>query len=103
MVSTVLGWSYFGEKALQYLGGTRLILPYRVLWVIMVFVGCVISKSSIVWNFADLANGLMALPNLICMVGLSGVLVAETRYYLWEKRLFEVDKTVQNDQDSEKN
>ena len=78
-------------------------MPYRVLWIIVVFVGCVIPKSSIVWNFADLANGLMALPNLICMVGLSGVLVAETRYYLWEKRLFEVDKTVQNDQDSEKN
>ena len=103
VVSTVLGWSYFGERALEYLGGRRLIMPYRVLWIIVVFVGCVIPKSSIVWNFADLANGLMALPNLICMVGLSGVLVAETRYYLWEKRLFEVDKTVQNDQDSEKN
>ncbi len=91
VVSTVLGWSYFGEKALQYLGGARLILPYRVLWVIMVFVGCVIPKSSIVWNFADFANGLMALPNLICMVGLTGVLVSQTRYYLWQKRLDEVD------------
>lgn len=91
VVSTVLGWSYFGEKALQYLGGARLILPYRVLWVIMAFVGCVIPKSSIVWNFADFANGLMALPNLICMVGLTGVLVSQTRYYLWQKRLDEVD------------
>lgn len=93
VVSTVLGWSYFGEKALQYLGGKRLILPYRVLWVIMAFVGCVIPKSSIVWNFADFANGLMALPNLICMVGLTGVLVSQTRHYLWQNRLDEVDTT----------
>ncbi|MBR5887799.1 MAG: sodium:alanine symporter family protein [Akkermansia sp.] len=93
VVSTVLGWSYFGEKALQYLGGSRLVLPYRALWVVMVFVGCVIPKSSIVWNFADIANGLMAIPNLICMVGLSGVLISQTRYYLWQNRLDEVDTT----------
>ena len=106
VVSTILGWSYFGERALEYLGGRRLIYPYRVLWVIIAFAGCVIPKSSIVWNFADLANGLMALPNLICMIGLSGVLVAETRYYLWEKRLFEVDPTLiseKNNENSEKN
>ena len=98
-----LGWSYFGERALEYLGGRRLITPYRILWVVVAFIGCVIPKSSIVWNFADLANGLMALPNLICMIGLSGVLVAETRYYLWEKRLYEVDKSLLNDENSEKN
>ncbi len=92
VVSTLLGWSYFGERALEYLGGTRLITPYRVLWVIAVFVGCVIPKSSIVWNFADIANALMALPNLICMIGLSGVLVAETRHYLWHNRLDEKDE-----------
>ena len=106
VISTVLGWSYFGERALEYLGGRRLIYPYRVLWVIVAFVGCVIPKSSIVWNFADFANGLMALPNLICMVGLSGVLVAETRKYLWEKRLYEVDETLisgKNGENSEKN
>ncbi len=93
VISTVLGWSYFGEKSLQYLGGARLILPYRILWVIAAFVGCVIPKSSIVWNFADLANGLMAIPNLICMIGLSGVLISQTRYYLWQNRLDEVDET----------
>ncbi len=92
VISTVLGWSYFGERALEYLGGHRLITPYRVLWVIAAFVGCIIPKSSIVWNFADLANGLMALPNLICMIGLSGVLVAETRHYLWGNRLDEKDE-----------
>ena len=82
VISTVLGWTYYGEKALQYPGGTRLIKPYRILWVVMVFIGCVIPKSSIVWNFADLTNGLIAIPNLICMIGLSGVLVAQTRYYV---------------------
>ncbi len=92
VISTLLGWSYFGERALEYLGGARLITPYRVLWVIAVFVGCVIPKSSIVWNFADCANALMALPNLICMIGLSGVLVAETKHYLWGNRLDEKDE-----------
>ena len=93
VISTLLGWSYFGERALQYLGGTRLITPYRVLWVIAVFVGSVIPKSAIVWNFADCANALMAIPNLICMIGLSGVLVTQTRYYLWQHRLDETDST----------
>lgn len=96
VVSTVLGWSYFGEKALEYLGGFRLIKPYRVLWVVAVFVGCVIPQSSIVWNFADCANALMALPNLVCMVGLTPVLLQQTRYYLWQKRLDEVDPDIQN-------
>ena len=93
VISTLLGWSYFGERALQYLGGTRLITPYRILWVIAVFVGCVIPKSSIVWNFADCANALMAIPNLICMIGLSGVLISQTRYYLWQNHLDEIDTT----------
>lgn len=96
VISTLLGWSYFGEKALEYLGGSRLITPYRVLWVIAVFVGSVIPKSSIVWNFADCANALMALPNLICMVGLTPVLLQQTRYYLWQNRLDEVDADIQN-------
>lgn len=94
VISTVLGWSYFGERALEYLGGARLITPYRFIWVIAVFIGCIIPKSSIVWNFADIANGLMALPNLICMVLLSPVLLAETRRFLWQHRLDETDETL---------
>ena len=94
VISTLLGWSYFGERALEYLGGIRFIKPYRVVWVIAVFIGCIIPKSAIVWNFADCANGLMALPNLICMVGLSGVLVAQTRHFLWQNRLNEVDPNI---------
>ena len=91
VVSTLLGWSYFGERALQYLGGVKLITPYRVVWVAAVFVGSVIPKSGIVWNFADCANALMALPNLICLVALTPTLLQQTRHYLWGNRLDEVD------------
>lgn len=92
VVSTVLGWSYFGEKALEYLGGLKLIKPYRFIWVAAVFAGCV-SKIDLVWIFADCANGLMALPNLISLLALSGVLVQQTRYYLWQHRLDEYDES----------
>ena len=78
------------EKALEYLGGIRLITPYRVIWVAAVFTGCV-SKIDLVWVFADCANGLMALPNLISLLALSGVLVQQTRYYLWQHRLDDYD------------
>ncbi len=91
VISTLLGWSYYGERSLQYLGGQKLITPYRILWVIVVFVGCVIPKSSFVWNFADLTNGLMALPNVICMIALSSLLISQTRHYLWNKKLDELD------------
>jgi AGCS family alanine or glycine:cation symporter len=84
--STILGWSYYGEKAAEYLLGPRVVLPYRWLWVAAVMVGSVAALSS-VWAFADLANGLMALPNLAALVLLSGVAVAETRTYLWSGNL----------------
>jgi AGCS family alanine or glycine:cation symporter len=81
--STILGWSYYGEKAAEYLFGERAVMPYRVLWVIAVMIGSVSSLPA-VWSFADVANGLMAVPNLVALIGLSGVAVAETRSYLWE-------------------
>jgi AGCS family alanine or glycine:cation symporter len=81
--STILGWSYYGEKAAEYLFGAVVILPYRLLWVIAVMVGSVASVPA-VWTFADITNGLMAVPNLISLLALSGVIVAETRAYLWE-------------------
>ena len=81
--STILGWSYYGEKAVEYLFGSRAITPYRWLWVAAVLLGSVVSLQS-VWNFADLANALMAVPNLISLIALSPVLVAETRRHLWE-------------------
>jgi alanine or glycine:cation symporter, AGCS family len=84
--STILGWSYYGEKAAEYLFGARVIVPYRVLWVVAVMVGSVTSLHA-VWSFADVANGLMAIPNLVSLIALSGVLVSETRTYLWSDNL----------------
>jgi AGCS family alanine or glycine:cation symporter len=81
--STILGWSYYGEKAAEYLFGGAAVRPYRLLWVVAVMAGSVLSLPA-VWSFADVANGLMAVPNLISLVALSGVLVAETRAHLWE-------------------
>jgi alanine or glycine:cation symporter, AGCS family len=81
--STILGWSYYGEKAAEYLFGARVIAPYRWLWVAAVMVGSVVSLPT-VWSFADVANALMAVPNLISLIVLSPVLVAETKAHLWE-------------------
>ena len=78
--STIIGWSYYGEKAAEYIFGTRIKLMYRILWVIFVFIGSMLSLP-IVWTFADIANGLMAIPNLISLILLSGVLVSETKRY----------------------
>lgn len=85
VLSTILGWSYYGEKAVEYLFGTGSLIPYRTLWVIAVMIGAMVPLST-VWNFADLANGLMAVPNLISLLVLSGVIVAETKRYEREIR-----------------
>ncbi|NPV88074.1 sodium:alanine symporter family protein [Coprothermobacteraceae bacterium] len=87
--STILGWSYYAEKAVEYLFGKKAILPYRILWVIAVFFGSVWSLS-FVWDLADLLNGLMCLPNIVSLFALSGVLVSETQKYLWSGRVDEV-------------
>lgn len=92
VISTLVGWSYFGEKALEYMGGHKAILPYRILWVAIVYIGCT-TKNNIVWNFADCANALMAIPNLIALLLLSGIIVKETRHYLWNNKLDEIDIT----------
>ena len=84
--STILGWSYYGEKAAEYLFGTKAIMPYRIMWVIAVMVGSV-ATLPVVWNFADIANAMMAIPNLISLIVLSGVLVSETKLYLWDNKI----------------
>jgi AGCS family alanine or glycine:cation symporter len=78
--STILGWSYYGEKAVEYLLGVRAVAPYRWLWVGVVFLGT-IWKSDAVWNFSDMMNGLMAIPNLVALLLLSGVVASETKRY----------------------
>lgn len=86
--STILGWSYYCEKAVEYLFGTKAVMPYRWLWVVAAFIGSVMSLG-LVWDIADVLNGMMAIPNLISLIALSGVLVAETKKYVWEDRLEE--------------
>lgn len=77
--STIMGWAYYGEKCLQYLVKTPIAgTIYRIIFVLFVYVGAT-SSLDLVWTFSDVANGLMAIPNLIGLVGLSGVIVAETR------------------------
>ncbi len=84
VASTIFGWCYYGEKAVEYLLGTYAIEGYRRLWVAAVMVGSVVSLPS-VWSFADIANALMAIPNLISLLALSGVVAAETRAHLWDQ------------------
>ena len=87
-LSTILGWSYYGERAVEYLAGRRFIKWYRIVWVVLCFAGSVMSLD-VVWNIADIMNALMAVPNLISLLLLSGVLARETDYYLWGNRLDE--------------
>ncbi|NIP29221.1 MAG: sodium:alanine symporter family protein, partial [Candidatus Dadabacteria bacterium] len=79
--STLLGWSYYGEKSIEYIFKEKAVMPYRVLFTGVVFVGAVV-KLDLVWTFADVMNGLMAFPNLIGLLGLSRVVLEETKKYL---------------------
>lgn len=82
--STMLAWSYYGERSAEYLFGSRIIAPYRVLWVIAVFVGA-IAQLDFVWLVADVMNALMAIPNLIALILLGPVVFKLTRAYFDEK------------------
>lgn len=81
--STILGWSYYGEKAAEYLWGAVAVKPYRWLWVIAVMTGSVLSLN-IVWSFADITNALMAIPNLVSLLVLNKIIVKDTKEYLWD-------------------
>lgn len=78
--TTILGWSYYGERCAEYLFGVRIITPYRFAWVALVFVGAV-AQLGMVWLVADIMNALMAVPNLIALLLLSGTVFAATRSY----------------------
>lgn len=79
--TTILGWNYYGERCMEYLVGTKGIMPYRIGFIILVGCGAFLKLESI-WILSDIVNGLMAIPNLIALLGLSGVVVAETRKYM---------------------
>lgn len=84
--TTILGWCYYGEMAVEYLKGKRWTRIYRVIYIIVAFLGTVINLS-MVWNLADCMNALMAIPNLISLLLLSGIIVRETKHYLWDDNL----------------
>ena len=84
--STTLGWSYYGERCVEYLKGMRWMLFYRMIYIVSIFVGSVVNLA-LVWNLADCMNALMAIPNLLSLICLSGIIVHETRKYLWRGQL----------------
>ncbi|MDQ0612695.1 AGCS family alanine or glycine:cation symporter [Microbacterium sp. W4I4] len=79
--STILGWSYYGERSLERLVGVKAIMPFRIIFSLVVFIGCTV-QLGVVWAFSDVMNGLMALPNLIGLLVLSGLVARETKKYL---------------------
>ena len=79
--TTILGWSFYGERCTSYLFGDRAILPFRLLWVAMVVFASIAGTSGALWGVADTLNGLMALPNLIALLLLSGTVFKLTRNY----------------------
>ena len=86
--STILGWSYYGESAVNYIEARRTNRFYRILYIVALFFGSIINLD-IIWNIADCMNAFMAIPNLIALLLLSGVAARETRKYLWGNRLDE--------------
>jgi AGCS family alanine or glycine:cation symporter len=86
--STILGWSYYGESAVNYIEARRANRFYRILYIVALFFGSIISLD-IIWNIADAMNAFMAIPNLIALLLLSGVAARETKKYLWGNRLDE--------------
>lgn len=76
--STLLGWCYYGEKCVEYLFGIKAVFPYRIIWTASVYIGAT-THLDIVWHFSDIMNGLMAIPNLISLLLLSGVVVYESK------------------------
>lgn len=78
--TTILGWNYYGERCVEYLFGVKGIMPYRIIFIILIGLGAFL-KLEAIWILADIVNGLMAIPNLIALLGLSGAVVAETKRY----------------------
>lgn len=86
--STAIGWCYYGEKAVEYLSGKKMMLTYRIVYILSVFLGSIVNLT-LVWNIADCMNALMAIPNLLSLLFLSGVIVSETKKYLWGGKIDE--------------
>jgi len=83
--STIISWSYYGEKGIEFILGRRAVLPYKYVYLAFLPIGAAL-KLDFVWGFADIANGLMALPNLVALLALSGVVAAAAKKYFRELR-----------------
>ncbi|SJZ92948.1 alanine/glycine:cation symporter family protein [Garciella nitratireducens] len=81
--TTILGWNYYGERCTEYLFGVKAIKPYKMIFIVLIAIGAFLRLDTI-WILADIVNGLMAIPNLIALIGLSGVIVTETKSYFLE-------------------
>lgn len=91
--STMLGWAQYGNRAITYLFGSRGVRIYQIAFLFFVFWGCV-SSGSLVWDISDITNALMAVPNCIGVLALSGVIARETQHYVYENNLDEKDEAV---------
>ena len=89
--STILGWSYYGNRCAAYLFGKRGVRPYQALYVVVAFLGA-IGVGDVVWTVSDITNALMAVPNIVVVLLLSGMIARETRRYVWEGNLDEADE-----------
>ena len=98
--STILGWSYYGESAVNYIEGQRINRFYRIIYIVMLFFGSIISLD-IIWNIADCMNALMTIPNLIALLLLSSVAAQETKKYLWSNRLDDIMEPEEEEQRTE--
>lgn len=100
--STILGWSFYGTRAMEYLFGKKSVKYYKAIFTAITFVGCV-SEISIVWDISDTFNGLMAIPNIIALLALSGTVAAITKNYLRRQKgekikpMLSYDKEIQKD------
>jgi AGCS family alanine or glycine:cation symporter len=88
--STILGWSYYGDRCADYLFGKKALIPYRVIYCITVFLGT-LGSVALVWNLADTLNALMVIPNLIAVIGLSGIMAKETKHFVFDGHLDDED------------
>ncbi|MBS5449928.1 MAG: sodium:alanine symporter family protein [Coriobacteriia bacterium] len=86
--TTIIGWSYYGNRCVTYLFGKRAILPYQIIYVAIAFLGAV-GLGDVAWTCSDIANALMVVPNIICVLLLSGLVARETRHYVWDGHIEE--------------
>ncbi|MDR2493429.1 MAG: sodium:alanine symporter family protein [Coriobacteriales bacterium] len=87
--TTIIGWSYYGDRAITYLFGKKMLLPYRLIFIVTVFLGAVVGSIDLVWEMADTFNALMAIPNLIAVLALSGLVWRETKHFVYQDNLDE--------------